>query len=70
MFPTRVRVSSVSTAYSIGNGWFGGFTSPIAFTLIAATGDIFAGLWYCVSVTLLTFVVSGIFLNPVSRQTA
>jgi MFS family permease len=61
MFPPQIRYSSISTAYHIGNGWFGGFTSPIAFTLIAATGDIYAGLWYCIAVGLLTFVV-GTFL--------
>ncbi|WP_206956562.1 MFS transporter [Trinickia acidisoli] len=70
MFPTRVRLTSVSTAYNIGNGWFGGFTSPIAFALIAATGDIYAGLWYCIGVTLLTLVVSALFLKPVPRAIA
>ena len=64
LFPPQIRYSSVSTAYNIGNGWFGGFTSPIAFALIAASGDIYAGLWYCMGVTLLTLVVGGICLKP------
>lgn len=64
MFPPRIRFSSVSTAYNIGNGWFGGFTSPIAFALAATTGDLFAGLWYCIGITALTLVVGLIFLKP------
>jgi MFS family permease len=64
MFPPRIRFSSVSTAYNVGNGWFGGFTSPIAFSLIAWLGDIYAGLWYCIGVTALTAIVGGIFLRP------
>jgi len=68
MFPTRVRLSSVSTAYNIGNGWFGGFTSPIAFALIAETGDIYAGLWYCAGIVALTFVVGALFLRRPSTS--
>jgi MFS family permease len=64
MFPPRVRFSSVSTAYNVGNGWFGGFTSPIAFSLIAWLGDIYAGLWYCIGVTALTAIVGILFLQP------
>ncbi len=64
MFPPQIRYSSVSTAYNIGNGWFGGFTSPIAFALIAASGDIYAGTWYCTGVILLTLVVGLLFLKP------
>ncbi|SDN80069.1 MFS transporter [Ensifer sp. YR511] len=65
MFPARIRYSSVSTAYNIGNGWFGGFTSPVAFALIAASGNIYAGLWYCIGVLALTLVIGGLFLKPV-----
>ncbi len=64
MFPPRIRFSSVSTAYNVGNGWFGGFTSPIAFSLIAWLGDIYAGLWYCIGVTALTAVIGLLFLRP------
>jgi len=65
MFPPRIRYSSVSTAYNIGNGWFGGFTSPVAFALIAASGNIYAGLWYCIGVLVLTFLIGVFFLKPV-----
>ncbi len=65
MFPARIRYSSVSTAYNIGNGWFGGFTSPVAFALIAASGNIYAGLWYCIGVLVLTLVIGVLFLRPV-----
>lgn len=64
MFPPQIRFSSVAVAYNIGNGWFGGFTSPIAFALIAATGNLFAGLWYCIGITLMCAIVGTIFLNP------
>ena len=64
LFPPRIRYSSVSTAYNIGNGWFGGFTSPIAFALIAGSGDIYAGTWYCMAITGLTLIVGGLFLRP------
>ncbi len=64
MFPPSIRFSSVATAYNIGNGWFGGFTSPIAFALIAGLGDMFAGLWYCMAVTATTLVVGALFLKP------
>lgn len=65
MFPPNIRFSSVSTAYNIGNGWFGGFTSPIAFALVATTGDLFAGLWYCIGVTAFTLLVGVVFLKPI-----
>jgi len=67
MFPARIRYSSVSTAYNIGNGWFGGFTSPLAFALIAASGNIYAGLWYCIGVLVLTFLIGVLFLKPLHR---
>ena len=67
MFPPNIRYSSVATAYNIGNGWFGGFTSPIAFALVATFGDMYAGLWYCISITLITLIVGGIFLRPQRR---
>jgi len=46
----------------LGNGWFGGFLPPTAFAIVAATGDIFAGLWYPIVVALMTFVIGLIFL--------
>ncbi len=63
MFPAQIRFSAVATAYNIGNGWFGGFTAPIAFALIAARGDLYAGLWYCIGVTGVTLVIGLLFLR-------
>jgi MFS family permease len=62
LFPTRIRYSGMSLPYHIGNGWFGGFLPPTAFAIVAATGDIFAGLWYPIIVALMTFVVGLIFM--------
>lgn len=57
MFPTRVRYTSMSLPYHIGNGWFGGFLPTTAFAIVAATGNIYSGLWYPIGVALLTFVI-------------
>ena len=46
LFPTRIRYTSMSLPYHIGNGWFGGFLPASAFAIVAATGDIYSGLWY------------------------
>ena len=62
LFPTRIRYSAMSLPYHIGNGWFGGLLPPIVVTLVAATGDIYAGLWYPIGVALMTFVVGLIFI--------
>ena len=62
LFPTRIRYTSMSLPYHIGNGWFGGFLPPTAFAIVAATGDIFAGLWYPVIVAAVVFVVALLFL--------
>jgi MFS family permease len=62
LFPTRIRYTGMSLPYHIGNGWFGGFLPPTAFAIVAATGDIFAGLWYPIVVALMTFVIGLIFL--------
>ncbi len=67
LFPTRIRYSGMSLPYHIGNGWFGGFLPPTAFAIVAATGDIFAGLWYPIVVALMTVVVGLIFL-PETRD--
>jgi MFS family permease len=63
MFPTSVRYSSMSLPYHIGNGWFGGFLPTTAFAIVAATGNIYAGLWYPIAVALLTFVVGLIWVR-------
>lgn len=68
MFPPRIRLTPVSTANNIGNGWFGGFTSPIAFALAATRGDLFAGLRYCTGITTLTLIVGAQFLRPATAR--
>jgi MFS family permease len=62
-FPTRIRYTAMSLPYHIGNGWFGGFLPPTAFAMVAATGDIYFGLWYPVVVALATVAI-GIFFVP------
>ena len=62
-FPTRIRYTGLSLPYHIGNGWFGGFLPATAFAMVAATGDSYFGLWYPVSIALMTVVV-GFFLVP------
>jgi MFS family permease len=57
MFPARIRHTSLSLPYHIGNGWFGGLLPPVAFAMVAATGDIYFGLWYPVVVALGAFVL-------------
>jgi MFS family permease len=63
MFPTRIRYTSMSLPYHIGNGWFGGFLPAISFSIVAATGDIYSGLWYPIIIASLTFVVGMIFVK-------
>ena len=63
MFPTRIRYTSMSLPYHIGNGWFGGFLPTTAFAIVAASGDIYSGLWYPVAVALLTLVIGMIFIR-------
>jgi MFS family permease len=62
MFPARIRYTSMSLPYHIGNGWFGGFLPPIAFALVALTGDIYYGLRYPIIVALMTVVIGAFFL--------
>jgi MFS family permease len=63
LFPTNIRYTSMSLPYHIGNGWFGGFLPTVAFAMVAATGDIYYGLWYPVVVAAVCFV-AGIVLLP------
>jgi hypothetical protein len=67
VFPTRVRYSSMSLPYHIGSGWFGGFLPAIAFAMVAASGDIYFGLWYPVVVSGLGVLVLGLLL-PETRH--
>ncbi len=62
LFPTRIRYSGMSLPYHIGNGWFGGFLPATAFAIVAATGNIYSGLWYPIVVAAMSFVVAVIFL--------
>jgi MFS family permease len=63
LFPTRIRYTSMSLPYHIGNGWFGGMLPLLATALVAATGDIYYGLWYPIIVALMTVVVGALFLR-------
>jgi Sugar (and other) transporter len=63
MFPTRIRYTSMSLPYHIGNGWFGGFLPATAFAIAAANGNIYSGLWYPVVIALATFVIGMVFLR-------
>jgi hypothetical protein len=63
LFPTRIRYTSMSLPYHSGNGWFGGFLPSTAFAKVAATGDIYYGLWYPIVVAVMTFVVGMIFIR-------
>jgi MFS family permease len=62
LFPARIRYTSMSLPYHIGNGWFGGFLPTIAFAITAATGDIYAGLWYPIGIAVMTAVIGSIFM--------
>jgi len=62
LFPTRIRYSGVSLPYHIGNGWFGGFLPATVFAIVAATGNIYSGLWYPIVIAAMSFVVGLIFL--------
>ncbi len=63
LFPARIRYTSMSLPYHIGNGWFGGFLPVTSFAIVAATGNIYNGLWYPVIVAGITIVVGGLFLR-------
>ncbi len=62
LFPTRIRYTSMSLPYHIGNGWFGGLLPATAFAMVAQTGDIYYGLWYPIVIALFTFVIGLIFI--------
>ncbi len=68
LFPTRIRYTSMSLPYHIGNGWFGGFLPTTAFAMVAATGDIYYGLWYPIVIAGLTVVAGILFLPETFRR--
>jgi MFS family permease len=63
MFPTQIRYTSMSLPYHIGNGWFGGMLPLLATAMVAASGDIYYGLWYPIIVALMTLVIGTLFLK-------
>jgi MFS family permease len=63
MFPTRIRYTSMSLPYHIGNGWFGGLLPTISFALVAFKGDIYYGLWYPIVIALITVVIGALFVG-------
>ncbi|HVF36250.1 MAG TPA: MFS transporter [Candidatus Saccharimonadia bacterium] len=67
LFPPRIRYTSMSLPYHIGNGWFGGFLPTIAFAMVVASGNIYQGLWYPIAIATMTLVVGTLFL-PETRD--
>jgi predicted MFS family arabinose efflux permease len=62
LFPSRIRYSGLSLPYHIGNGWFGGFLPATVFAIVAATGNIYSGLWYPVGVAVMSLIIGFLFL--------
>ncbi|WKB54828.1 MFS transporter [Eleftheria terrae] len=63
MFPTRIRYTSMSLPYHIGNGWFGGLLPTISFAIVAQTGNIYNGLWYPIIIALATVAIGTLFVR-------
>ena len=63
LFPARIRYTSMSLPYHIGNGWFGGMLPLLATAMVAKAGNIYYGLWYPIIVALITFVIGLFFLK-------
>ena len=63
LFPTKIRYTSMSLPYHIGNGWFGGMLPLTATAMVAASGDIYYGLWYPIVVAIMTVIIGSIFLR-------
>ena len=63
LFPTKIRYTSMSLPYHIGNGWFGGMLPLLATAMVAASGNIYTGLWYPIGVAVMTVVIGGLFLR-------
>ena len=68
LFPTEIRYTSMSLPYHIGNGWFGGMLPLLATALVAATGDIYYGLWYPIVVAVMSLVIGSIFLSETRHR--
>jgi MFS family permease len=67
-FPTRIRYTAMSLPYHIGNGWFGGFLPPTSFAMVAATGDIYFGLWYPIVIAVATVIIGLIFVPETYKR--
>ena len=63
LFPTKIRYTSMSLPYHIGNGWFGGFLPTVAFAVVATTGNIYDGLWYPIIIAVMTLVIGTLFIK-------
>ncbi|MEY4285546.1 MAG: hypothetical protein RL111_2221 [Pseudomonadota bacterium] len=63
LFPTRIRYTSMSLPYHIGNGWFGGLLPTTAFAIVAQTGNMYNGLWYPIIIAAMTFVIGTLFVR-------
>jgi hypothetical protein len=63
LFPTKIRYTSMSLPYHIGNGWFGGVLPLVATAIVASTGNIYSGLWYPIGVAVMTVVIGGLMLR-------
>ncbi|MBC7832222.1 MAG: MFS transporter [Hyphomicrobium sp.] len=63
LFPTRIRYTSMSLPYHIGNGWFGGLLPTTAFAIVASTGNMYNGLWYPIVIATMTFIIGMIFIR-------
>jgi len=70
LFPARIRYTSMSLPYHIGNGWFGGFLPVTSFAIVAATGNIYNGLWYPIVVASVTVVIGALFLRETAGKAA
>ena len=70
LFPARIRYTSMSLPYHIGNGWFGGFLPVTSFAIVAATGNIYNGLWYPIVVAGVTIVIGALFLRETKDSPA
>jgi Sugar (and other) transporter len=63
LFPTKIRYTSMSLPYHIGNGWFGGFLPATAFAIVASQGNIYSGLWYPIIIASVTFIIGMLFVK-------
>ncbi len=68
LFPTRIRYTSVSLPYHLGNGWFGGLLPAVSFAMVAQSGDIYYGLWYPIVVAIMTAIVGMVFIPETKNR--